>query len=163
MERITDNPYSAPRSVGHRDASGSLPGLNRFTTVIIAIDLFLSAIQAVVGLLVSIESPPADAWGWLASGGLMIWSGIALVAGALILTKHRMGVTLGWYAGGLSILVAALVFAVLIIRYGQNASPETMNRAVVQAISRAAWNGIYLAAMFVQSARRSPESGCDSP
>ncbi len=160
MERKTDNPYSSPRSVGHRGTSGSPPALNRFTTVIIAIDLFLSAVQAVVGVLITIESLSADAWGWLASGGLIISSGIALIADALILARHRMGVRLGWIAGSLSIMVAALVFAVLIIRYGQNTNPETINRAVIQAIGRVAWNGIYLAALFVQSARRRQELEC---
>lgn len=69
-----------------------------------------------------------------------------------------MGVVLGLIAGSLSIMVAALVFAVLIIRYGQNTNAETINRAVMQAIGRVAWNGIYLAALFAQSRHRAPES-----
>jgi len=150
---MSDNPYASPRSVAPQNASGSPPALNRFTTVVITIDLLMSATQAVVGVLVSFNGPSADAWGWLASGALILSSGIALIADALILARHRMGVRLGWIAGSLPILVAALVFAVLMIRYAQNGSPETMNRAVVQAVARMVWNGIYLAALFVQCRR----------
>lgn len=155
---MSDNPYSSPRSVGHQNEIVTPLALNRFTIVVISIDLLLSAIQAVVGLVVSINSPSADAWGWLTSGAVILSSGIALIAGALILARHRMGVRLGMIAGSLSIMVAALVFAVLIIRYGQNTNPETISRAVMQAIGRVAWNGVYLAALFVQSRHRAPES-----